>query len=106
MSGLALQYLHGGVVHYRPGTTLGPRKLADYELVLIIEGHVHYQRGNRDYDIPPGGVILAGPGQAETYHWDPTHLTRHAYLHFLPASDKFDGTPRCVAPVQCTLRPF
>jgi AraC family transcriptional regulator len=79
---LRLRYLHGGVVQYRPGETLGPRVLRDYELVLVIEGSVSYQANLRTYAVPPGSVILARPGFHEMYRWDPEGPTRHAFLHF------------------------
>jgi AraC-like DNA-binding protein len=79
---LQLAYLHGGVVQYRAGETLGPRVLRDYELVLILEGHVTYQANQRSYVTPPGSVILARPGFQETYRWDPRGPTRHAFFHF------------------------
>lgn len=79
---LKLAYLHGSIVPCRPGTTLGPRRLPDYELVLILEGNVTYQIQRRRYAAPPGSVILARPGVRETYRWDPNGPSRHAYFHF------------------------
>ena len=35
---LALKYVYGSVVHYRPGDKLATRVLSDFELVLMIEG--------------------------------------------------------------------
>jgi len=79
---LELAYLYGGVVQYRPGETLGPRVLGDYELVLIIEGQVSYRLGQIEHRASPGTVILARPGFHEAYRWDPVGVTRHAYFHF------------------------
>jgi AraC family transcriptional regulator len=53
---LALKYIYGSVVHYR----------------LCGEG----------LSAPPGSIILARPGFQETYTWDATSPTRHAYVHF------------------------
>lgn len=86
---LRLSYVYGGSVTYRPGETLGPRVLTDYELVLIIEGHVTYSRDDRDHAATPGTIILARPGFHESYRWDPARETRHAYLHF-----NLDAIPR------------
>ncbi len=74
--------MHGGIASYRPGDSLGPRILSDYEIVLILQGHVTYRRDQIDWPVPPGGIILARPGSRETYLWDPCHPTRHAYFHF------------------------
>jgi AraC-like DNA-binding protein len=79
---LKLAYLHGGVVQYRAGETLGPRLLSDYELVLILAGDVTYQADQRSYAAPPGSVILARPEFQESYRWDPKGPTRHAFFHF------------------------
>lgn len=79
---LRLRYLHGGIVQYRPGETLGPRALPDYELVLIIEGSVSYEANQHVYAAPPGSVILARPGFEELYRWDRDGVTRHAFFHF------------------------
>ena len=43
---LALQYIYGSVVHYRPGDKLPPRVLEDFELVLMIEGTASYHLGD------------------------------------------------------------
>ena len=79
---LILKYLYGGVVHYRPGDSLKPRVLKDYELVLIIEGVATYRLDGREYLARPGSVILARPGFREAYQWDRGIPTRHAYVHF------------------------
>lgn len=79
---LVLKYLYGGLVHYRPGQSLAPRVLPDYELVLVIEGQVTYRANRLIHHASPGSVILARPGFHETYVWDPGVLTRHAYVHF------------------------
>jgi hypothetical protein len=86
---LRLDYVYGGTVTYRPGETLGPRVLTDYELVFIIEGQVTYIRDEREYAAAPGTILLARPGFHESYRWDPKHETRHAYLHF-----DLDAIPR------------
>ncbi len=78
----ALTYLYGGIVTYRPGESLGPRQLSDYELVYIIEGQVTYICNGQRHEAPPGTLILARPGFREHYIWDPKRPTRHAYLHF------------------------
>ena len=67
---LILKYLYGGVVHYRPGESLMPRVLKDYELVLIIEGVATYRLEGREYLARPGSFILARPGFREAYQWD------------------------------------
>jgi AraC-like DNA-binding protein len=79
---LALKYIYGSVVHYRPGDKLAPRVLQDFELVLMIEGTANYRLGDVDHMAPPGSLILARPGFKETYSWDTGGATRHAYVHF------------------------
>ena len=79
---LALKYIYGSVVHYRPGDKLAPRVLKDFELVLMIEGTAKYDRDGHVHSAPPGSIILARPGSQETYTWDKKSTTRHAYVHF------------------------
>lgn len=87
---LLLSYLHGGVVQYRAGESLGPRVLPDYELVLILEGDVTYIADEREYAAPPGSMLFTRPGFHETYRWDPDGPTRHGYFHFAVSQ-----VPRC-----------
>ena len=109
---LSLGYLHGGLASYLPGETFGPRLSRDYELVWIIGGHVTYHVGERDYDAPPGAIILSRPGFHERYTWDPRRQTRHAYFHFTIASRPSDwadetGWPVCrVMPSGDPVRPL
>jgi AraC-like DNA-binding protein len=79
---LRLAYLYGGTVQYQPGESLGPRLLADFELVLLAEGRVLYRSGGQAHRLAPGSVVLARPGAREEYVWDPRGRTRHAYFHF------------------------
>lgn len=75
---LALKYVYGSVVHYRPGDKLAPRVLSDFELVLMIEGTTKYRLNGIDHKVPPGSMILARPGFCETYTWGTDVVTRHA----------------------------
>jgi len=79
---LQLSYCYGGTVQYEPGEILGPRMLTDYEAVLILAGSPHYETAAGFQALAPGSILIARPGTRETYHWDPTGRTRHAYLHF------------------------
>jgi AraC family transcriptional regulator len=79
---LELTYLHGGEVINQPGEVLGPRTLADFEMVYVIEGRVTYLADGVSSAVPPGGFIFARPGFPETYHWDTQMPTRHAFFHF------------------------
>jgi AraC-like DNA-binding protein len=90
---LALKYVYGSVVHYRPGDKLAPRVLSDFELVLMIEGTAKYRFNGIDHKVPPGSMILARPGFCETYTWDTDIVTRHAYVHFDIASMPADWLP-------------
>jgi AraC-like DNA-binding protein len=79
---LELTYLHGGEAVSLPGEALGPRTLADFELVYAIDGWITYLSDGVSYTVPPGGFILGRPGFQETYFWDPQIPTRHAFFHF------------------------
>jgi AraC family transcriptional regulator of arabinose operon len=79
---LRLGYLYGGSVRYQPGEALGPRDLADYEMVLLTEGSAIYQSGEAAHEITAGDLVLARPGFRERYTWDGRQFTRHSYFHF------------------------
>lgn len=96
---VALRYLYGGVVQYRPGDRLAPRVLPDFELVLIIEGTSTYRVDGTTHVATPGNVILARPGFHEVYVWDPAFLTRHAYLHFDLSALPTDWPPLASWPI-------
>jgi len=80
--GLRLGYLYGGSVRYQPGENLGPRRLTDIELVLIMEGRADYEVRGEGYPLEPGSIVLARPGFRECYLWDREGRSRHAYFHF------------------------
>lgn len=79
---LELNYLHGGEATYLPGQSLPHRMLADFELVFMIEGTVIYCSDGEPYEVPPGAFIIGRPEFQESYRWDPSHPTRHAFFHF------------------------
>jgi len=79
---LELSYLHGGEIINQAGEVLGPRVLADFELVYIIEGGVAYVSDGETHAVSSGGFVLGRPGFEEVYRWDAQKPTRHAYFHF------------------------
>jgi len=80
---LRLTHLTGGAVTYPPATGFGPRRLRDYELVWVVQGSVvHHIQGQPDTPLEDGAMVLCRPGTTDRFTWDPTHPTRHAYLHF------------------------
>ena len=79
---LSLDYLYGGEILCQAGEVLKPRLLTDCELVYIIKGSVSYTANDETFTIPSGGLILGRAGTMETYRWDTTQTTRHAYFHF------------------------
>ncbi len=82
MQNIKTTYCYAGISVYKPGEVLGPRMLMDYETVLIIEGAPLYETDGQSHVLEPGSIVLAQPGGRETYHWDTTTHTRHAFLHF------------------------
>lgn len=81
-SSIQIPYLYGGVVHYRPGESLGERTLTDFEIVLLLEGNAQYIRDGVTHPLSPGSIVLASPTEREQYIWDKKYNTRHAYIHF------------------------
>jgi AraC-like DNA-binding protein len=85
-----------GVATYPPGASFGPRTLADWEFVWLIEGNAVYTRGHQTVDVPQGSVLLCRPGQSEHFQWDRVRRTRHAYLHF-SVNDPYECLPPMTA---------
>jgi AraC-like DNA-binding protein len=73
---------HGGVAVYPAGATFGPRRLADYEFVWIIEGGAVARFNGEAIDAPPGTILLSRPGMTDRYEWAERARTVHAFFHF------------------------
>ena len=80
------------VIDYAPGSSLGPRRLLDYEFVWILSGSatwtVHRASRPRDWaatrplSLRPGTLLLAPSGVVDSFQWDRAQPTRHAWAHF------------------------
>jgi len=90
---LVISYLHGGRFRYQAGESLGPRRLTDYEIVLILEGDVIYNCDDAKYRLQPGSIVLGCPGSLEKYCWDREKTTYHAFIHFGIESTPSDWPP-------------
>jgi AraC-like DNA-binding protein len=70
-----------GVATYPAGATFGPRRMAEWEWVWLIDGHARYTHDGTEHDAPPGSLVLCRPG-VDVFEWDTKSRTRHAYFHF------------------------
>lgn len=80
------------VATYTPGSTFGPRKLNDYELVWILDGQGIWstdQDGGSGHGsvlqartLRPGNLVIARQGATDSYQWAATSQSRHAFVHF------------------------
>ncbi len=77
-----------GVAVYPPGATFGPRRLPDFEFVWLLQGAAEwrYEQGG-SVTLRPSCLLLARPGMRDSFVWDRTKPTRHAYLHFRLAGE-------------------
>ncbi|HET6748119.1 MAG TPA: AraC family transcriptional regulator [Actinomycetes bacterium] len=71
-----------GVAVYPPGATFGPRRLPDFEFVWLLQGTAQWRYDQGSIDLRPGSLLLGRPGTVDSFVWDRTVPTRHAYLHF------------------------
>lgn len=71
-----------GLADYPPGGRLGPRTLADHELLWVERGECQWEFDGRTELCPPGSVLLCPPGMRDTWTWDPARVTRHGFVHF------------------------
>ena len=75
----------GGVVAYPPGASYGPRRMADWEFVWLLEGDAEYRWNGQTVAAPEGAFVLCRPvpaGATDFFRWDLHRPTRHAYFHF------------------------
>lgn len=76
----------GGIADYPPGSSYGPRTLADFEFVWLIAGGGrwvwHDGDDRREHGLHAGTVLLARPGMIDEFRWHPELATRHGYVHF------------------------
>ena len=70
------------VALYPPGAVIGPRRLADYELVMLVSGSATLTLDQSTVELAPGSWVLARPGMVDHYQWDPLRSSRHYHLHF------------------------
>ena len=109
---LHFSFNNSGLAAYPAGATFGPRTLRDYEFVWIIAGDVQWEVDGRTHDAPPGTVLLARPGQRDSFRWDPRQRTRHGFFHFhvhqggaiLPPPEQWPPTRQL--PTDDILRPL
>lgn len=77
---------------YPPGAVLRPRRLTDFEIVLLVAGGATLTLDDDHYALAPGSCVLARPGMVDAYEWHEARTSRHYYIHFLldPAGDTDD----------------
>ncbi|ANE48348.1 hypothetical protein SY83_21010 [Paenibacillus swuensis] len=76
----------------KPGFTLGPRVLGDYELVYFPSANgTTYTFKDQIYTLDKPSLLFTKPGEEHTYYFDRGGPVRHLYVHFemneLMASD-------------------
>jgi AraC family transcriptional regulator len=84
--GTSLAVSGSGVAVYPPGATFGPRRLEDFEFVWLLQGTAEWRYDQDDEQgsiaLGPNSLLLGRPGITDSFIWDHTRPTRHAYLHF------------------------
>lgn len=82
------------VVIYPAGATYGPRQLATYEFVWLLEGDAEYRHNDHRVEAPEGSFVLCRPPAVDFFRWDPRRTTRHAYFHFTLQGDLPEEWPK------------
>jgi AraC family transcriptional regulator len=80
--GTSLTVKGSGVAVYPPGATFGPRGLEDFEFVWLLQGTAEWRYDLGSVALGPNSLLLGRPGIQDSFIWDRTRPTRHAYLHF------------------------
>lgn len=81
-SGTSLSVSGSGVAVYPPGATFGPRRLEDFEFVWLLQGTAEWRYDLGSIALGLDSLLLGRPGIQDSFIWDRTRPTRHAYLHF------------------------
>jgi AraC family transcriptional regulator len=81
-SAMSLTVSGSGVAVYPPGATFGPRRLEDFEFVWLLQGTAEWRYDQGSIALGPNSLLLGRPGFQDSFIWDRTRSTRHAYLHF------------------------
>jgi AraC family transcriptional regulator len=71
-----------GVAVYPPGATFGPRRLPDFEFVWLLQGTAEWRYEQGSIALGTNSLLLGRPGMRDSFVWDRSRPTRHAYLHF------------------------
>jgi AraC family transcriptional regulator len=71
-----------GVAVYPRGATFGPRELPDFEFVWLLQGTAEWRYDQGSITLGPNSLLLGRPGMRDSFVWDRSRPTRHAYLHF------------------------
>ena len=71
-----------GVASYPPGASFGPRSMADWEFVWLIQGDSLYRWGDLEAAAAEGAVVLCRPGATDSFQWDRKRRMRHGFFHF------------------------
>lgn len=106
VSEIDLARVSAGTVTYPPGGTLGPRRQADVQLVLVHSGSARvWVDGDDPRRIDAGEVGLLLPGHRERFAFDPGEPTRHSWVQLHgagPPPERLGALPR-VLPLSPSL---
>lgn len=79
----AVRLLMAGDFTVKAGWTLGPRRLAEHELVYFSSGSgTVYRTGTQSFRLSGPSFVLTRPGEEHAYRFDPDAPTRHLFVHF------------------------
>ena len=75
-----------GDVLYSRGGSIGPRRQADYQLVIIHSGSLTLNLDGQTIEVPERHAILLSPGHVEHFHFARDRETRHSWVALAPAA--------------------
>ncbi|WP_199615303.1 AraC family transcriptional regulator [Paenibacillus alkalitolerans] len=78
-----IRFHHAGDITVKAGHRLGPRVIADFELVYFPIGNgTVYDIDGMEHMLNAPCALLTRPGEPHTYAFDPALPTRHLFIHF------------------------
>lgn len=69
-----------GDVLYSKGGSVGPRRQVDYQLVVILSGHLTLTLDDEVIEVPENHAILLSPGHQEHFSFARDQETRHSWI--------------------------
>ena len=87
-----------GIAEFLPGALIGPRRLNDWEFVLLTAGTAVWQIGDERHECRAGDILLVPPAATERWTFGEEGPGRMVFVHFLCRDPRCLHLPRRQSP--------